>query len=158
MLRLWADHVLTPIKKEGLADMTQASEPRGSSEDLIGGYDAIRRVVQLCLDGEAKGDVAMLEEAFHPEARLFGELAGTRYDEPIQALFDMAAEGPADTGNYQARILSVTQVGDAATAVVAEDGYWGTVSFVDFLSLCRIEGTWTIVNKTFAHTGGQPPA
>jgi hypothetical protein len=70
----------------------------------------------------------------------------------------MAADGPADTGNYQARILSVTQVGDAATAMVAEDGYWGTVSFVDFLSLCRINGTWKIVNKTFAHTGGQPPA
>ena len=138
--------------------MAQASEPQGDLTGSIGDYDAIRRVVQLCLDGEAKGDVAKLKEAFHEEARMFGDLGGTRYDVPVQALFDMAAEGPADTGNYQARILSVTQVGDAATAVVAEDGYWGTVSFVDFLSLCRIDGTWKIVNKTFAHTGGQPPA
>jgi hypothetical protein len=138
--------------------MSPAGGPSDYSGDPIGDYDAIRHVVQLCLDGEAKGDVAKLEEAFHPEARMFGELAGTRYDEPIQALFDMAAEGPADTGNYQARILSVTQVGDAAIALVAEDGYWGTVSFIDFLSLCRIDGSWRIVNKTFAHTGGQPPA
>ncbi|HEV8298815.1 MAG TPA: nuclear transport factor 2 family protein [Acidimicrobiales bacterium] len=138
--------------------MTQTREPQGDSGDLIGDYDAIRRVVQLCLDGEAKGDVALLEEAFHSDARMFGDLDGTRYDVPIQTLFDMAAEGPADTGNYQARILAVTQVGDAATVTVAEDGYWGTVSFVDFLSLCRIEGTWKIVNKTFAHTGGHPPA
>ena len=137
--------------------MTQTLEAQGNS-DRIGDYDAIRRVVQLCLDGEAKGDVTKLEEAFHHEARMNGELAGTRYDVPIQALFDMAAEGPADTGTYQARILSVTQVGDAAIAMVAEDGYWGTVSFVDFFSLCRMDGTWKIVNKTFAHTGGQPPA
>lgn len=135
--------------------MTQA---QGDSGDPIGDYDAIRSVVQLCLDGEAKGDVAKLKEAFHEDARMFGHLGGTRYDVPIQSLFDMAAEGPADTGNYQARILSVTQVGDAATAIAAEDGYWGTVSFVDFFSLCRIDGTWKIVNKTFAHTGGQPPA
>jgi hypothetical protein len=77
---------------------------------------------------------------------------------PIQTLFDMAAEGPADTGNYRSRILSITQLGDVATATVAEEGYWGKVSFVDFFSLCRIEGIWKIVNKTFAHVGGEPPA
>jgi hypothetical protein len=138
--------------------MGAASEPQDVSMDPIGDYDAIRQVVQLCLDGEAQGDVAKLKEAFHEDARMFGDLAGTRYDVPIQALFDMAAEGPADTGNYQSRILSVTQVGPVATATVTEEGYWGTVSFVDFFSLCRIDGAWKIVNKTFAHTGGEPPA
>jgi hypothetical protein len=124
---------------------------------LVEDYDAIRDVVQLCLDGEAKGDVAKLKEAFHPDARMFGSLAGTRFDVPIQELFTMAAEGPVDTGNYQSRILSITQMGDAATATAAEQGCWGTVSFVDFLSLCRIDGTWKIVNKTFVHVGGEPP-
>ncbi len=89
---------------------------------------------------------------------MFGDLAGTRYDVPIQALFDMSAESPADTGCYRGRILSITCHGDVATATVAEDGYWGTVSFLDLLSLCRIDGTWKIVNKTFAHLGGDPPA
>jgi hypothetical protein len=121
-------------------------------------HDAICAVVQLCLDGEATGDVAKLREAFHQDARMFGDLAGTRYDVPIQGLFDMAAKDPADTGDYRSRILSVSQLGDVATVTVAEEGYWGTVSFVDFLSLCRIEGRWKIVNKTFAHVGGEPPA
>ncbi len=59
----------------------------------------------------------------------------------------------------QSRILSITHVGDVATATVAEEGYWGTVSFLDFFfSLCRIDGTWKIVTKTFAHVGGEPPA
>ena len=44
-----------------------------------------------------------------------------------------------------------------ATAAVAEEGYWGTVSFIDYLSLARIDGTWKIVCKLFAHTGGEPP-
>jgi hypothetical protein len=126
-------------------------------ESLVADYDAIRDVVQLCLDGEATGDVAKLQRAFHQDARMFGDLAGTRYDVPIQKLFDMSAEAPADTGSYRSRILSITQLGDVATATVAEEGYWGTVSFVDFLSLCRIAGTWKIVNKTFAHLGGEPP-
>ncbi len=111
-----------------------------ASESLVGEYDAIREVVQTCLDGEAKGDAGKLKEVFHQDARMFGDLAGTRYDVPIQTLFDMAAEGPADTGNYQSRTLSITHLGDVATATAAEEGYWGTVSFVDFFSL-SVEST-----------------
>jgi hypothetical protein len=138
--------------------MSASADMRPVPTMMVDDYDGIRNVVQLCLDGEAKGDVARLQEAFHKDAWMFGELAGTRYDVPIQTLFDMAAEAPADTGNYQSRILSITHLGDVATATVAEEGYWGTVSFVDFFSLCRIEGTWKIVNKTIAHVGGEPPA
>ena len=38
------------------------------------------------------------------------------------------------------------------------EGFWGTLSFVDFLTLSRSDGRWRIVNKTFAHTGGEMPA
>lgn len=138
--------------------MSTSTDMHAGSELSAESYDAIRAVVQLCLDGEAQGDVSKLQEAFHPDARMFGDLAGTRYDVPIQALFDMAAEGPADTGSYQSRILTISQLGDVATATAREEGYWGTVSFVDFLTLCRIEGVWKIVNKTFAHVGGEPSA
>jgi hypothetical protein len=52
----------------------------------------------------------------------------------------------------------VNQTGDAAVATVAEEGYWGSVSFIDYFLLARIDGAWTIVCKLFAHTGGEPPA
>lgn len=127
--------------------------------DQIDEYDAIAGVLQLYMDGSARGAVDMLKEAFHPDSRMFGSLGGTRVDVPIQAFFEMAAQGPADTaGRYRGRILSITQVGDAAMAAVAEDGFWGQVSFVDFFTLAKIDGRWWIVNKTFAHTGGEPPA
>jgi hypothetical protein len=137
--------------------MTQLVETQGGVETVVTDYDAICRVVQLCLDGEATGNVAKLQEAFHDDARMFGSLAGERYDVPISELFDLAASSPADTGIYRARILSVHQTADAAFAMVAEEGYWGSVSFVDYLTLARINGTWKIVNKVFAHTGGEPP-
>jgi hypothetical protein len=50
--------------------------------------------------------------------------------------------------------MTTHQVGNVATATAAEEGYWGSVSFVDFFCLRRIDGTWMIVDKTFAHVGG----
>jgi Putative lumazine-binding len=58
----------------------------------------------------------------------------------------------------QARITSIVQAGDAATATVVEEGFWGTLSFVTFLMLSRIDGRRRMVNKNFAHTGGELPA
>ena len=137
--------------------MAQAKEGHTGAADVVDDYDAICRVVQLCTDGEAKGDVAKLREAFHADARMFGSLSGTRYDVPIAELFALADSAPADTGTYRSRVLSVQQTGDAAVGVVAEEGYWGTVSFIDYFLLARIEGSWKIVCKLFAHTGGEPP-
>ena len=61
-------------------------------------------------------------------------------------------------GSYVARIASVEQTDDVANVVLEEDGFWGTVSFVDFFALAQIEGEWKIVNKTFVHTAGELPA
>ena len=137
--------------------MAQANEANLGVAKVVDDYDAICRVLQLCTDGESKGDVAKLQEAFHADARMFGSLAGDRFDVPIEELFKLAESEPADTGNYRSRVLSVHQTDDAAVGVVAEEGYWGTVSFVDYFSLVRIDGAWKIVCKAFAHTAGEPP-
>jgi Putative lumazine-binding len=49
-------------------------------------------------------------------------------------------------------------VGDAGRAMLEEQGFGGTVSFTDFLTLVQLDGAWRIANKTFVHTGGEPPA
>lgn len=76
----------------------------------------------------------------------------------MTAFYEMAEAMPGDTGNYGARIMSLEQTGDAAVIALAEEGCWGTVSFVDYFLLARIHGNWKIVCKLFAHTGGEPPA
>jgi hypothetical protein len=125
---------------------------------LIDDHDAISTVIRLFLDGESKGDAAKLMSTCHPDARMYGRLGSDRADMPISELAALSAKYPLDTdGRYRGRIISINQVGDAAVATVAEDHCWGSVSFVDFLSLARCNGHWKIVNKTFEHTGGEPP-
>jgi putative lumazine-binding protein len=138
-----------------MAQQVASSELTGQIDE----HDAIARVLQLYMDGSARGEADKLKEAFHPDSRMFGSMGGKRIDIPIQALIDMTAQGPADSaGRYRGRIISLMQVGDAAMASVAEDGFWGSVSFINFFNLAKIDGRWVIVNKTFAHTGGEPPS
>jgi putative lumazine-binding protein len=122
-------------------------------------HDAIAEVVGLYIDGAAQGDAEKLRRAFHPDAQMYGAVGATRFDIPIAQFIDMAVEHPGDVdGTFRGRILSITQAGDAACATVAEDGFWGRLSFVDFFTVNRIDDRWQITNKTFAHTGGEMPA
>lgn len=121
--------------------------------------DAIAHAIQLYIDGMARGDQAKLADAFHPEARMYGALGAQRFDVPITEFAKILTESPADAdGTFRARVTSIVMIGDVACATVVEEGFWGTVSFVDLLTLCRIEDRWRIVSKTFTHTGGEPPA
>jgi len=123
----------------------------------IDDHDAITRLVQLYIDG-AGGDVAKLRTAFHADARMFGHIGKLEHAIPIGGFFDMVAgaKGSLAGPNYQARIVSIHVTGDAAVAVLAEQDYLGC-DFVDYFSVARIGGEWKIVNKTYAHTGGQLP-
>ncbi len=76
---------------------------------------------------------------------------------PITEYIKLVTESPGGA-TMRGRITSIDQAGDAATATVVEDGFWGTMSFVTFLTLSRIDGRWRIVSKNFAHTGGEMPA
>jgi hypothetical protein len=126
---------------------------------MIDDYDAIVKVIELYINGAGKGDIKLMRKAFHPEARLFGEAHGERYDIGMEKYFELSVKNPLnDGGKYRARIISVEQFGPAAAVVLAEDGCWGAVSFVDIFSLNRTTGGWKIVNKTFAHTGGAIPS
>jgi hypothetical protein len=137
-----------------ISEHQQVAHDAATIEDI----DAIAEAIQLFIDGTARGDQAKLAEAFHPDARMYGAIGTQRFDESMTEFANIVTETPADiAGTFRARIASIVQTGDAACATVVEEGFWGTVSFVDFLSLCRIEDRWRIVSKTFAHTGGEPP-
>ena len=80
--------------------------PQSSPETvrtLIDDYDAIAAVVQLYIDGSKVGDSSKLEQASHPDARMFGRLGPERYDVPIQELFKLAASDPMGTSSAVAR-------------------------------------------------------
>jgi hypothetical protein len=121
-------------------------------------HEEVRQVVELAMKGSAEGNVADLSKAFHEKAQMFGEVFGVRYDEPIESFFELCKKNRLDKGgNYRSRIVSITRVGGAAMAMVAEDGCWGSASFVDFFTVTKIAGAWKITNKTFVYTGGKIP-
>jgi hypothetical protein len=121
-------------------------------------YDQIREVVELAMRGAAEGNVAKLREAFHEEARMYGEVYGRRYDEPISSFFELCEKHRLDSkGVYRSRVVSISRVGSAAMVMVAEDGCWGSAAFVDFFTVTLIDGAWKITNKTFTHYAGAIP-
>ena len=61
---------------------------------------------------------------------------------------------PKCSAPSSAKIVDVQIVGNAAVAKVEEEGFWGTLSFTNYLSLAILDGRWQITCKTFAHTGG----
>lgn len=118
--------------------------------------EAVRSLIQLYIDG-ANGDVAKLKEAFHPDARMMGHIGPVDTYIPITDFFAMIESQPGMAGpNYQAYVRAIDVVGDAGVAVLVETDYMGC-DFVDYFSVARIDGRWRITNKTYAHTGGQPP-
>ena len=120
--------------------------------------EAIAAAVQLYIDGASRGDGDKLREGFHESAWMFGAVGDQRFDMPITQMIAIVGEHPLDSdGAYKARITEIEQVGDAATAKVEEEGCWGNVAFTDFFTLQKIDGAWKMVNKSFAHTGGEMP-
>ena len=124
--------------------------------DYFKDLDDVRAVVQLYIDG-ANGDVAKLKQAFHPDARMMGHIGPMDTYVPITDFFAMVEGQPGMAGpNYRATIRNIDLVGDAGVAVLVESDYFGC-DFVDYFTVARIDGRWQITNKTYAHTGGQPP-
>jgi putative lumazine-binding protein len=120
---------------------------------------AIADVVQLYVDGASKGEADKLNEAFHESAWMFGSISGQRFDMPITQMIEICTSQPLDSdGSYVATEPAIEQFDDVATARLEEEGCWGNISFTDLFTLAKIDGSWKIVNKTFAHTGGEMPA
>ena len=118
--------------------------------------EEVRELIQLYIDG-ANGDVAKLKEAFHPDARMMGHIGPMETYIPITDFFSMVEANPGMAGpDYRAVIRTIDVAGDAGVAVLVEHDYLGC-DFVDYFSVARIDGRWWITNKTYAHTGGQPP-
>lgn len=119
--------------------------------------EQVRAVIQLYIDG-ANGDVGKLKQAFHPDARMMGHIGAMGTYIPIADFFRMVERQPGLCGpEYRADIRTIDIVGDAGVAVLVEADYMGC-DFVDYFSVAKVDGRWVITNKTYAHTGGQPPA
>lgn len=118
-----------------------AAEP--SSEEA-----GVRAAIEHYFRGHATGDGAHHRKAFHPEAKLFwmrdGKFASRTSEEYIAG----SRGTPAPDEAQRKRTIDMIDIaGDAAVAKVRLD--YPDVTFVDYMSLLKIDGEWKIVNKTF---------
>jgi len=119
--------------------------------------DAIEALVALYVEG-ANGDVAKLKEAFHPSATMMGHIGPMDTYVPIDDFYAIVEANPGAAGpGYRAVVRMIDVTGDAGVAVLVEHDFFGC-DFVDYFAVARIDGRWWITNKTYAHTGGEPPA
>ena len=119
--------------------------------------EQVRNLIQMYIDG-ANGDGDKLRQAFHPDAHMFGHIGPVDRTMPISKFIAGVEKNPGMCGpGYRAHVRSIDIVGDAGVAVLVETDYIGC-DFVDWFTVARVDGRWWITNKTYAHTGGTPPA
>lgn len=107
---------------------------------------AIRSVVADYTEGVKSGDGARLQRAFHPEAKLLSVGPdGTLATWPGQDYIQGAVKRPLL--EREDRVLQVDVFGDAAVAKVAVRT--PKADFVDYISLLKLSGRWTIVSKVY---------
>lgn len=124
----------------------------------LGNHEKVRQVVELAMKGARDGSRADLEQAFHKSAMMFGQVFAERFASSIDGFVDLCEQFKLGRDDrYRFAIVSITQVGLSAMAMVAEEGCWGTAAFVDFFTVTLMDGSWKITNKTFAYTGGEIP-
>ena len=110
---------------------------------------AVEAVVHLYVEGMTFANEAALRKAFHPRSAIIGHYQNavewlTR-EEFIAAI---VAEGAAPPGTQPYMDIALVDIaGDAATVKVTDD--FAGMRFTDYLSMLKVDGRWTIVNKLY---------
>jgi hypothetical protein len=114
------------------------------SEDEAG----VRAALQHYLNGHATGDPEEFRKAFHPDARMTFVRDGKIVITPIGEYIGRATGKPAaDEAKRARRITSIEVVGTAAAGRIELD--YPTALLVDYMTLLKENGRWTIIAKSF---------
>lgn len=124
----------------------------GLSTSLFAGDDEDVRVpLELYLKAHATGNGEHIREAFWSEAKLTAWRDGKFVVIPRDEYAGRFSGKPAaDEAQRKRRIVSVDRSGDAAIAKIELD--YPTVTFIDYMTLHKIDGQWKIVHKAFQAT------
>lgn len=108
---------------------------------------AIRKTIQIYIDGGIAGSGDAMKPAFHEGATIYGYIGPDLFGGPIQQLFDWNdSNGPA--ADLKADITNVDIEGTIATARVELDNWTGH-RFTDMFTLLKTDGEWKIISKVF---------
>ena len=120
-----------------------AAGPSAGAEDA-----AVRAAIQHYFDGHATGQGSEYRKVFHPESKLFFIRDGKFATRTSEDYINGAPGKPAaDEAQRKRTIEWIDVTGDAAVAKLRLE--YPEVTFVDYMTLLKIDGQWWIVNKSF---------
>ena len=116
----------------------------------------IEQTVQVYFDSMFESDIEKVNTAFHPNAMISGNFGGSFSEmnrEDFGKFVASQQPTPKEKGDTpRLEILSIEIAGDTAVARVRDD-YLGK-TFLDTLSMVKLEGNWSIYNKLY-HIEGE---
>ena len=118
--------------------------------------DAVEATVRLYFQGHATGDGSYFRRAFHPDAYLFWVDKGKLAKKSSEEFASGASGKPADDEARRVRKIALVDISGNAAIAKAELAY-PAMRIVDYLSLLKIDGKWTIVDKIFYREALPPP-
>ena len=118
-------------------------------------YQAVAATVKLYFQGHATGNGDFFRRAFHTDAKLFWVKDGALAQRTSAEFAGGASGKPADDEAKRVRKIAMIDIADDAAIAKVELEY-PDVSFVDYLSLLKLDGKWVVVNKIFHRAAPKP--
>ena len=122
-----------------------------NAQETTSDYALVEQTVSYYLDGGTNRDFEILKKAFHETATM-KYITGDGYTEVNALEFFRKGAKPGPKVNRQTRVVHIDISGHAATAKLEID--YPTFTFVDYMTLLKIEGEWKIVSKVFYRRAG----
>jgi hypothetical protein len=112
----------------------------------------VERVMERYVDAVYIADIDALKTLFHPEAAMSGYLGDTLLTGGPEPFFADLAGRPSmeqEKAPYKAKVRDIHTSGLTASLRLEETGFFGTLNFVNYFHLLKIDGQWRIVSKLF---------
>ncbi|MBQ4822611.1 nuclear transport factor 2 family protein [Aquimarina sp. MMG016] len=108
-------------------------------------YEAVKKTVNYYLEGGTNNDFETLKKAFHKTATMRYIREGYQDVNALEFFKKVMKPGPKQ--NRKTKVVNVDISGHAATARLEIE--YPTFTFIDYMSLLKIDGEWKIVSKIF---------
>ena len=110
-------------------------------------YGAIKKAIQIYINGAIAGDGALIRSAFYDHAYIVGSVNGALETASLDT-FEKNVNAIGAAKDLQHRIVSIDISGPAAS-VKAEFFNWAGFRFTDFFVLYKHNEQWKISGKTY---------
>ena len=114
-------------------------------------FQAIAEVLGTYFDGLHHSDTRALARVFHPQAQYVCVTDGTLLYRDMATYFPVVDARPSPASRGEARrdeIVSVEFAGPVTARAVVRCAI-GPRTFIDYLTLIKLEGRWQVISKVF---------